>query len=471
MGEVSAPANTVVRGEHQHAQAVATLVRSAAAVDPGRPLRLAKRTTNLFRPRRPSPGPGLDVSGLTGVISVDDAAGTADVQGMCTYEDLVAVTLPHGLVPTVVPQLRTITVGGALAGLGIESSSLRNGLPHEAVLEIDVLTPAGELVTARPTGEHADLFHAFPNSYGTLGYATRVRLRLDRSEPFVAVRNVRFGSVAEVAAAVGKIAADGTWEGQRVDFCDGVLFAPGEVYLCLGRFASREEARSLAPAPSDYTGQRIYYLSVRERPLDVLSTHDYLWRWDTDWFWCSRAFGVQNPVVRRLWPRRWRRSDVYRRIVGLDERLDLTGRLADLRRRPRNERVVQDVEVPLDQLESFMAWFTGHVPMTPVWLCPLRLASPEPWPLYPLEPHRVYVNVGFWGGVPIAEGGRDGDVNRLIEMAVAVRHGHKSLYSTSTYGRETFDTLYGGIDYAAVKDRYDPAGRTPTLYEKAVQGA
>ena len=32
--------------------------------------------------------------------------------------------------------------------------------------------------------------------------------------------------------------------------------------------------------------------------------YDYLWRWDTDWFWCSGAFGVQNPTVRRLWPKR-----------------------------------------------------------------------------------------------------------------------------------------------------------------------
>ncbi len=31
---------------------------------------------------------------------------------MCTYEDLVAATLPYGLSPLVVPQLKTITLGG-----------------------------------------------------------------------------------------------------------------------------------------------------------------------------------------------------------------------------------------------------------------------------------------------------------------------------------------------------------------------
>ena len=76
---------------------------------------------------------------------------------MCTYEDLVAATLPYGLAPLVVPQLKTITLGGAVTGLGIESSSFRNGLPHESVLEMDILTGAGEMVTASPT-QHADLF-------------------------------------------------------------------------------------------------------------------------------------------------------------------------------------------------------------------------------------------------------------------------------------------------------------------------
>ena len=69
---------------------------------------------------------------------------------MCTYEDLVAATLPYGLSPLVVPQLKTITLGGAVTGLGIESTSFRNGLPHESVLEMDILTGTGEVLTASP---------------------------------------------------------------------------------------------------------------------------------------------------------------------------------------------------------------------------------------------------------------------------------------------------------------------------------
>src|SRR4051812_23881442 len=98
-----------------------------ASLPPGAPVRLAKRTSNLFRVRSSATGPGLDVGAFDGVLSVDPVARIADVQGMTTYEHLVEATLPHGLMPLVVPELRTITLGGAVTGLGIESTSFRNG--------------------------------------------------------------------------------------------------------------------------------------------------------------------------------------------------------------------------------------------------------------------------------------------------------------------------------------------------------
>ncbi|NUQ31694.1 MAG: FAD-binding oxidoreductase, partial [Dermatophilaceae bacterium] len=80
-----------------------------------------------------------------------------------------------------------------------------------------------------------------------------------------------------------------------------------------------------------------------------------------------------------------------------------------------------------------------------------------------------YVNVGFWSSVPIEPGAAVGDVNRRIEAEVTRLGGHKSLYSDAYYDEATFARLYGGHGYAPVKDRYDPRGRLPTLYEKAVQ--
>ncbi|GIM86325.1 FAD-binding oxidoreductase [Salinispora arenicola] len=454
-----------------HDQAVTQLRRSYAAVRPGQPVRLAKRTSNLFRPRAEPRAPGLDVSGLGGVLRVDPVARTADVQGMCTYEDLVDATLAHGLMPLVVPQLRTITIGGAVTGLGIESTSFRNGLPHESVTELDVLTGAGEIVTVRPEGEHADMFAAFPNSLGSLGYATRLRIELQPIGRRVVLRNVRFSRLEDLADAIREVSATRSWAGTTVDAMDGVMFTPTEAYLVLATFTDD------AGPVSDYTGQEIYYRSLRQRTQDALTGHDYLWRWDTDWFWCSAAFGAQHPVVRRIWPARWRRSDVYHRLVRLEHRHRVAARIDRWRGQPARERVVQDVEIPLDRAADFLRWFASSVQMTPVWLCPLRLREPagpgsaRSWPLYPLWPGQDYVNIGFWGSVPITAGAVDGDVNRAIEHRVSELGGHKSLYSDAYYDREVFDRLYGGDTWRAVKDRYDPAHRLTGLYEKAVARA
>lgn len=266
----------------------------------------------------------------------------------------------------------------------------------------------------------------------------------------------------ELGPAIESIVADSTYDGEPVHFVDGVAFSPDEAYLTLGRNSDT------AVRTSDYTGQQIFYQSIQQRSTDFLTANDYLWRWDTDWFWCSQAFGAQNPYVRRIWPRRLRRSDVYHKIIGFENRHQVAARINRRKGNPDRERVVQDVEIPASRLAGFLRWFDAEVGMRPVWLCPLRLRGSASWPLYPLKPGETYVNVGFWGTVAIAPGAADGDVNRRIEAAVADFDGHKSLYSDAYYDRDTFDQLYNVPALTEVKERYDPDARLTGLYEKAV---
>ncbi len=156
---------------------------------------------------------------------------------MTTYEHLVDATLPYGLMPCVVPELKTITIGGAITGLGIESSSYRNGMPHESVIEMDILTGAGEVVTATPDNEHRDLFFGFPNSYGTLGYALRVKIELEDVRPFVHLRHVPFEDFPALVTCLRQVCELGEYDGERVDFIDGCVFSPTESYLTLAGWA------------------------------------------------------------------------------------------------------------------------------------------------------------------------------------------------------------------------------------------
>jgi len=433
------------------AQALAAQLR-----EPRGPVQLAKSTSNLFRDRPGTARRRLDVRSLDHVLSVDPAAGLVDCEGMVTYEALADACLARGVMPAVVPQLKTITLGGAVAGVAIESSSFREGLVHETVEELEVLTGDGRLLVCTGANEHAALFHGFANSYGTLGYALRVKARTIPVKPYVHLRHEAHRDAASYFAAVERAC-----DGGAADFVDGTLFAPDRLYLTLGAFCHE------APAVSDYTYERIYYRSIAERAEDWLTVRDYLWRWDTDWFWCSKNLLAQNPVVRRLYGRARLGSKTYAKIMRWNSRWGLT-RTLDAIRGVHGESVIQDVDVPIGRAAEFLAFLAREIGLWPTWMCPVgERDSSSRFVLYPTRPG-LYVNFGFWDVKRTREAHEPGHFNRAIEREVERVGGIKSLYSESCFSPAEFDRTYGGAAYAALKSRYDPAGAFPTLYEKCV---
>lgn len=444
------------RGAHQArlARVVASLRGDGAGH--AAPLGLSRRTSNLFRDRAAGPKRRLDLGEFTHVLGIDPAAGWVDVEGSIRYESLVDATLPHGVMPAVVPQLKTITVGGAAAGVGIEATSFRQGLVHDTLLDFDVLLPDGSVVACAADNAHGDLFFGFPNSYGTLGYAVRLRLRTIPVRPFVRVEHRRH---ADPRAFFDDLARQ--CEGDA-DFVDGVVFSGKDLVLSVGRFVDE------APWASDYGFERIYWRSLRERETDYLGVSDYLWRWDTDWFWCSRNLGAQNPVVRRLLGRKRLNSRFYTRVMRANARLGITRALARLRGR-FTESVIQDVDIPLDQAAAFLDFLLREIGILPVWICPIRPAEGgRAFTLYPLEPGLRYVNFGFWDVVETDSPRQAGHFNRLVEREVMRLGGIKSLYSDSFFTPEEFARAYSTPAYEALKARYDPDRRMLGLYEKCV---
>jgi FAD/FMN-containing dehydrogenase len=433
-----------------------SLVESLRAQRGAAPLGLAKDTSNLFRDRSERSKQRLDLRDFTHVIEVNPQQGWVDVEGLCTYEDLVRGTLPHGVMPAVVPQLKTITIGGAAAGVGIEATSFRHGLVHDTLLEMDVLLPHGELVTCTPDNARRDLFFGFPNSYGTLGYALRLRARVLPVKPYVRVEHARIHDAEKFFQLLAaRCSSD-------ADFVDGVVFNANEYVVNTGVFVAE------APWRSDYTFERIYYKSLLEKEVDYLTAHDYIWRWDTDWFWCSKNLYAQNPLVRRMLGRERLNSRTYTRVMRFNSRWGFTRRLSRLRGR-HPESVIQDVDIPLARAPEFLAFFLREIGVLPIWICPI---GPEQhssaFPLYPLRSQGLYVNFGFWDVVESRVAHEPGHFNRLIEQKVLELGGIKSLYSDSYFDRETFARAYAIDQYRELKAKYDPQQRTLDLYDKCV---
>lgn len=430
----------------------------------GQPVQLKKSVSNLFRERR-APSAQLDVRQFSRVITIDIAKQVAEVEGMSTYRTIVDETLKYDLLPAVVPELATITAGGAVSGGGIEASSFRFGLVHETVLSMDVLLPSGEVVEATPQNHYRDLFYGLANSFGTLGYILKLTIKLIPAKQFVRLEHYRFGTISSLLSTIEEITCNGEFQGRHIDFMDGVGFNATELYLTLGSFSDE----SLSP-PSNYRYLKTYYRSIQNRAEDFLTTRDFIWRWDTDWFWCSKNFYMDRLIPRVLFGRWLLRSEAYWRLVRLDQRMHIDARLRRLTGRTSLiEDVIQDVQIPLENAEKFWKFFIKELPIRPVWFCPTRSATADLYPLYQMKPNQTYINFGFWDHVPTHSANDLHYYNKLIEAAVDRLDGKKGLYSKAYYKQDKFWQLYNGTTYFALKTKYDPEHRLKDLYEKCIE--
>ena len=367
---------------------------------------------------------------------------------MTTYEEFAADTLRHGLLPTVVLQLKTITVGGAVSGVGIESSSFRYGLVHETVEEMEILLGDGRVVVCS-RDRNTDLFHGFPNSYGTLGYALRLKVRLIPARRYVRVNHERQSEPARYFARIQKIS-----EETDINYVDGVVFSRNEMYVTTGVFADD------APYASRYTYMGIYYKSIRTRQEDWLSASDYIWRWDTDWFWCSKHFHAQNPVVRALATPRLLNSRTYQRLMRASHRVRT--------RTDGTESVIQDVDIPVQHVPQDLWTFScARSALRQYGSAPPGHTIPRCGSLRVLDPQNLYINFGSWDTVPTSH--EDGYFNRKVEEQALRLCGRKGLYSTAWYDEATFWKLHNRPRYDELKRRYDPDGAFPNLYDKCVK--
>lgn len=118
---------------------------------------------------------GVDVASLNCIITIDAKERIAHVQSGATFESLCRATLRHGLLPLVVPEFRSITVGGAIQGIGIESTSWNNGAVDEGVIDALLVLGDGSVVSSLDV---PDLWRDVPGSNGTLALIVSARLRL-----------------------------------------------------------------------------------------------------------------------------------------------------------------------------------------------------------------------------------------------------------------------------------------------------
>ena len=96
----------------------------------GRPIAFSKRSVRHLVPNPEDPRfskPKVDLKALNEILKIDTEKKTCTAESGVTFSDLVQATIPQGLIPLIVPELKTITIGGAVSGCSVESMSFKYG--------------------------------------------------------------------------------------------------------------------------------------------------------------------------------------------------------------------------------------------------------------------------------------------------------------------------------------------------------
>lgn len=385
----------------------------------------------------------IDVRELRNILSIDPEARRCVAEPGVTFSDLVTATLPHGLVPRLVPELETITIGGAVAGCAVESTAYKWGGFHDGCVEYEMVTGEGDVI--RCSREHdAELFEMMHGSYGTLGILTELTFDLVPAKPFVKMEYATFDSFPALHAAI-----DVAIRAPTFDFVDAIAHARDRFVLCTGRYVDE------APQTSSYRREHVYWESTRELAEDWLTTYDYFFRFDTDCHWTAQTL----PGMKRAWSRKLLGSF----MLGSSNLLAWSERLRPLFRLQKHPPVVTDLFIPESGADAFHRWYDGAISHYPMWIVPYRMPTPYPWLRAPRP--GLYFDFAIYG---LPNDRDDVDYSLLLEQKTFEAGGIKTLIAQNHYDERTFFSIHDRSRYERIKRRVDPENLFRTVYEKMV---
>lgn len=430
------------RALERHDVKIARVVRQLRAHTSGRPVSLLKKSVSHQVPKRDDrryTDDKIDLRDLDEILEIDPHARTCTAEPGVTFTELVRRTLPYGLVPIVVPELRTITVGGAVSGCSLESMSFRYGGFHDTCLEYEVVTAKGDVLKCTPENENWLVFQMMHGSFGTLGVLSKLKFRLVPAKPYVRMTYDHFRSLSQYKAAIHRhfVAKD-------VDFMDGIIHSPTHYVLSLGRFVDE------VPYTNRYDWMKVYFRSTEERREDYLRTPDYFFRYDN---------GVTN-----VHPKSTLGRLLFGKFMHSNELLRLASTLRYLLPADKPE-VTVDLFIPFSKVDDFMGWYEKALGHYPLWCVPYRRVRDYEWiadGYFRGLKDELFLDIAIYGMKQ--QGGRNH--YKELEAELLEVQGLKTLISYNYYDEDVFWRIWNKPNYDAVKRVVDPDNVFRDLYVK-----
>lgn len=153
----------------------------------------------------------LSSRGLNRILSIDSEEMAADVQSGVVWGELVKALDPMGLIPRVLTNNLGVTVGGTLSMAGLGVASFRYGAQGDNVVELEVVTPTGEIVVCSPE-ENPEIFDLARSGLGQFGVITRAKIRLRKRADENRTYILLYDDLRGVMADSKTVMADGRFD-------------------------------------------------------------------------------------------------------------------------------------------------------------------------------------------------------------------------------------------------------------------
>ncbi len=432
---------------NSHEDKVQRIAKQLQERKSSRPLRLWKKTVSHEVPRpkdKKALDEKLDIRDLDAILSIDVKKSTCTAEPGVTFEKLVKESMKYNLVPAVVSELKTITIGGAVAGCSIESMSYQWGGFHDSCFEYEVVTAKGEVLICTPYNENHLLFQMMHGTFGTLGIITRLTFKLVPAKPFVKVVYEEYETLEEYKKSIWS-----HYKQKDIDFMDGIIHSPKKYILGVGYFVAE------VPYTHSYDWTRIYYVSTAKRKEDYLKTEDYFFRY--------------NKGVTNVHPKSFLFRLLFGKIINSNSILMLANTFKKLIPSFLIP-VTVDTFIPFSRIDEFMPWYVKEINHFPLWCVPYKIMHPYEWVATAFldQVHdELYLDIALYG----MRKKNPEHYYRIIEKELVKLGAIKTLISTNYYTEKEFWSIWNRENFAMVKKRTDPENILRGLYEKTCRAS
>ena len=401
---------------------------------------------------------------LHDIVNVDSDKMEVSVEPNITIGYLNRALVRLGYTLPVVPELDNLTIGGLINGGGIESTSHKYGLFQHIATAYEIVLANGDVINVSKT-HNSDYFYATAMSYGTLGFVTKVTLKIVEYKPFIKLTYRPCFSLDETI----KCFSDQTMKDTENDSVEGIAFTKDTSVIMTGQFVGQESVDWSKVNRMGAWYKPWFYQYVRsflqeggkERVyVEYVPTLDFHQRHNKPCFWMSH---IWLPWADQAWARYllgWLLPMNYQLLSWLKETF-IGDEFEDC-------FMLQDFILPLHHVKESLEMNDELTHIYPVWLVPSKLYFPDlPQSIKPHAGDVMYVDVGVYGNSPLPKYVGRTKALRAFERFTLEHQGYQALYAETLMPQNEFDEMFPRELYDKARAAYPETMEAfPEVYNK-----